>query len=918
MTPEQYALAKRAFLALSGETPTRRAESLAQLSGNDPVVIAEVESLLAAHDQLPTEPRPRGAKKAAAVGYAPGTSILDRYRIVAKLGHGGMGEIYRADDVVLGEPVALKFLREGSAASKEMLLNELKLARQIAHPNVCRLYDVGEIDGRFFLSMEYIDGEDLASLLQRIGRLPSDRTLVLARQLFSGLAAAHAKGVVHCDVKPANIMVDGRGNARLTDFGIAHLEDVSDESGLLGPGTPAYMAPERLLGQRASVRGDLYSLGLVLYEMCTGVHPFGHLSRHRLIEAQLKSDPPPPSTLVDIDPALERLIQQCLEKEPQDRPASALTVAAALSNSDPLELALAIGETPPPELVAQSRAADVLTPWQATFWGGAILVILALVLITADAARQWDEAELHFPPEVMAQKARELLENLGWKNSPSSSGQEAFGYLQNPSAPAAPQGSSAPGTSSLLFWFRQSQRPIVPMEIGQLLDSVRVGPYDPPNGRFAGDTLILLHPTGWLDHFELRPYRSADETLPRATDFRPLLTAAGLTLDDFTADEQAAFLPPFFVDQLATLKGESRQLPTLPLTLRVASFQGKPVYFRMTAEALSPPAENPPPHSFFADFRVFEDFNAWYDLLYILAALTAIPLARFNLRRGRGDRRGAWRLASFVFLTKVAIFFFDGFFVLDLRTQWALVNLQVGQALLDAGLAWVFYLALEPYVRRIWPHTLITWTRLLAGRFEDRLLARHVLIGLGFGVFWALCLQLDALAPGWLGQETAVTNANANATAINNALSTGVVLATFATHLQSAIYNSVFSLLLLVVMRFLWRRAWAATLTYVLAATLLYSHGGATFFPSLLLVGLIPAVGEAFLLVRFGLVSLAAATFTTTVLNAFPLTLDRQFWFATSGHAAVVLILAMAALALRRAAHDPPRRTLRTTSELTP
>src|SRR3982750_4387410 len=151
--------------------------------------------------------------------FAPGSIIAGRYRLVALLGRGGMGEVYRAEDLTLDQPIALKFLPHGTVAGDARLAqfhNELRTARQVSHKNVCRLYDLGEADGRRFLTMEYVDGEDLASLLRRIGRIPQDKALELARQLCAGVAAAHDRGVLHRDLKPANVMLDGAGNGRIT------------------------------------------------------------------------------------------------------------------------------------------------------------------------------------------------------------------------------------------------------------------------------------------------------------------------------------------------------------------------------------------------------------------------------------------------------------------------------------------------------------------------------------------------------------------------------------------------------------------------------------------------------------------------------------------------------------------------------
>ncbi len=230
--------------------------------------------------------------------FEPGTRLGTRYRIVALLGRGGMGEVYRADDLELGQSVALKFLPAGVAASPTELArfrSEVRVARLIAHPNVCRVYDIGEAEGHIFLTMEYIDGEDLASVLRRMGRPTSDKAIEIARQICHGLAAAHEAGMLHRDLKPANVMIDGRGRARITDFGLAGLIDELKRGGEVA-GTPAYMAPEQLAEGKVSVRSDLYSLGLVLYELFTGKRVFEAKSIAELRQQQDSGSASPPAS----------------------------------------------------------------------------------------------------------------------------------------------------------------------------------------------------------------------------------------------------------------------------------------------------------------------------------------------------------------------------------------------------------------------------------------------------------------------------------------------------------------------------------------------------------------------------------------------------------------------------------------------
>ncbi len=287
--------------------------------------------------------------------------IAERYRIISLLGRGGMGEVFRAHDLTLGQPVALKFLPESMTDESmlERFRNEVRIARRISHPNVCRVHDIGETDNRIFLSMEYVDGEDLSSLLRRIGRLPSDRALEIARKICAGLAAAHDKGVLHRDLKPSNIMVDTRGEVRIMDFGLAGLvHDIED----VRSGTPAYMAPEQLVGKEVTARSDIYALGLVLYELFTGEPAFEGKTYEEIMRVRRESTPHRLSTLGrDLDPSVELVILRCLEEDPENRPSSALIVSAALPGGEYLiAIYLPDDYDPSVENEAMEREIDVL------------------------------------------------------------------------------------------------------------------------------------------------------------------------------------------------------------------------------------------------------------------------------------------------------------------------------------------------------------------------------------------------------------------------------------------------------------------------------------------------------------------------------------------------------------------------------
>jgi serine/threonine-protein kinase len=295
--------------------------------------------------------------------FAPGTMLANRYRVVALIKRGGMGEVYRAEDTKLGQEVALKFVRGIlSAETLGRLYEEVKIGRQVSHPSVCRLYDIVEHAGHTFLAMEYVDGEDLASLLERIGRLSPERALEITRDLLSGLAAVHERGIVHRDLKPANVMIDGHGRAHITDFGLAvPLGEARDSSA----GTPSYMAPEQFEG-RATAKSDLYALGLVVFEMLTGRRFFEARALEGLRAEHQEAKAPRLSTFAPVsDRGLGGLILDCLEEDPSARPPSARSVLARLPIADPLEAAVAAGETPSPELVAAAGTIGNLYPFQA-------------------------------------------------------------------------------------------------------------------------------------------------------------------------------------------------------------------------------------------------------------------------------------------------------------------------------------------------------------------------------------------------------------------------------------------------------------------------------------------------------------------------------------------------------------------------
>ncbi len=643
--------------------------------------------------------------------------LAGRYRIVALLGRGGMGEVYRADDLKLSQPVALKFLPEALQHDQGRLqrfYGEISLARQITHPTVCRVYDIEELDGQHFLSMEYVDGEDLATLLRRIGRLPHDKALEIARQLCAGLAAAHEQGVLHRDLKPANVMIDGRGRARLTDFGLAALDETVSGAEVRS-GTPAYMAPEQLAGREVTARSDVYALGLVLYELFTGRRPFDGRTLDDLRRQHAEQAPESPAALVEgLDPAVERAILRCLEKDPRRRPPSALAVAAALPGGDPLAAALAAGETPSPELVAAAQRATRLrasTGWLA-------LAVAALTLAATVALMRRSHVLQHLPPAkpplVLEDRAHELLLQL----APQAAALDAAcgaqfdeEYFRSEAWRDADQGGAAwrglragdPPVAQ--FWCRQGPAPLVPRNLdGQ------VGWADPPT--LASDMAgVRLDLTGrLLAFYAVTPQReNPPEAPPGEPDWAPLLAAARLDPAALRPVDPI-WTPPFHTDRRVAWEGRFPARPDLTLRIEAASYRGRPVFFRLVTPWTR--AERMQPPGFTAGQRVAISF---FLLLFTALLSAGVWLARRHLGSGRGDRRGAVRLAGATLLAGLASWALQTHYVADQLAQAELLARGLGGVLLLPAVILVFYLALEPYARRIWPEMLISWTRAAVG-----------------------------------------------------------------------------------------------------------------------------------------------------------------------------------------------------------
>lgn len=277
--------------------------------------VPEAEALI-----LEPSAPPEGAPQLSSTALA---AVSQRYDILAAAGHGSMGNVYKARDRETGEIVALKLLKPEIASDQAMMerfKNELLFARKITHKNVCRVHEFNRIGGIAYTSMEFVEGESLRSVLDRFGGLPQRKAVDLILQVCSGLKEAHAQGIVHRDLKPENVMIDAQGNVKIMDFGIARsMEAVTRLTGSI-LGTPAYMAPEQVGGKPVDYRTDIYSLGLMMYEVFTGQQAFHADNAVAVALKQMRESPVPPH---EVDPtipvSIERAILRCIEKEPAKR-----------------------------------------------------------------------------------------------------------------------------------------------------------------------------------------------------------------------------------------------------------------------------------------------------------------------------------------------------------------------------------------------------------------------------------------------------------------------------------------------------------------------------------------------------------------------------------------------------------------------
>ena len=831
--------------------------------------------------------------------FVPGTLIVGRYRIISLLGRGGMGEVYRATDLTLGQPVALKFLPntgDGFERMLERFQNEVRVARQVSHPNVCRVYDLGEFEGMPYMSMEYVDGEDLSGLLSRIGRLPADKALDIARKLCAGLAAAHDKGVIHRDLKPANIMLDKRGNAIIMDFGLAAVTNEL-RGAEARSGSPAYQAPEQLRGEEVTAKSDIYALGLVLYELFTGKRAYEAKSINDLIrvqeEAQFVSMT---SIAADIDPGVEKAIRRCLNPVAAQRPSSALSVSGLLPGGDPLAAALAAGEMPSPELVAAAGPSEGLK----LKYSVPLALSLAVFILATPFLRYNREMHsftpLELPPDALVAKIREYATSFGYPDVPADRAYkiEGSGWAWQAGEQAARKAKSLDelrrwylAESPLRLSYRESPMPMTTTDATVTAEQ--------PAPVVSGMIDAWISTSGQLRRFVAVP--SQLESQPSILGFDPSLLSRATGFDLANMEETApAFTPLHAFDWQKAWKGKHPKLD-VDFQVEAAAWHGKLTHLLVvspnTVAGRMPVHRERSPRSL-AFLLAQRGVNV---LVYVIAAFLAIR----NLRANRSDRRGAFRLGVFQFALLVAEWTAKAHWTADIGMMNAIFN-GLGEQLLQAASIWLLYVALEPSVRARWPKVLVSWNRILIGRWNDPRVATRVLQGVLTASAIAALFNVAAAFQAGRGQ---LINPSPQATGASAML----FFADLPAKLRFGIEFGLVAIFAIFLLRTILRRDWIAALAGAILITAvqqrdLWDH----FFllDAIMFAGIY--FGVIFVLLRLGLVATIVTFAVVDLFHYVPGAQSLTKWYEWTIIAYPAILLAIVAWAFWRASGEQAMR----------
>ncbi|WP_263409742.1 serine/threonine-protein kinase [Terriglobus tenax] len=854
----------------TGETPTPSDLPITHNSSGTPVSTNKPSG----HSAGST---PSGQTSLEEQELVPGTLLVGRYRVVSPLGRGGMGRVYRAEDLKLGQTVALKFLPPAMSNDPAWLarfFSEVRTAREVTHGNVCRVHDIVEIPNPnghsiHFLTMEYVDGENLSALLKRFGRLPTQKALEMAAQITAGLAAAHSKGVLHRDLKPANIMVDGRGHAKITDFGLATVAGDGRLSEVAG--TPGYMAPELFTGGQASGRSDLFALGIVLYELFAGRLPWNTKNP----KERQQTPPTPLKRYAPKVPAdVERVIMQCLATTVTDRPVSAAFMMQEFPAVDMVAHAMAQGETITVDQLTASANETELPLRNAWALIGITLLGLASCFLFAPKATTLGVAPPALSYDEMLHRSQELLREL---HIPDRATNTAAWLQQNGSIADYwkndPRKIASASEGPLLLTYRTYSNSLLPIQLSPRNLPTQTDPAANRPGMVSIDVDSngrLIRLVNMPDQEELNAQHQA-----RPTDWNAAFAAAGLD-PKLMHEVTPTITPPVAMNEQKEWAGTYPGHPDTPISFTASSWYGKFTYLRVM-----PPWNQP--------LAVAKGLIAatWSQIFLYLAFFgTAIPLVRRNVAMRRGDMRGAYTLASGVFLLFVVAAFcgFKPTGSPDATFSWLLTKISYG--LLTAGIAWLGYVAMEPFARRRVPRLLISAALILKRQFTSLTVTRDILLGVSLaaacaGVEFALTALLKPLIPSVELWEVEPLLLGGPIPWLNTVL----ILA------GTVIVNTVLAIPVFVALRAVLKRTYLTA--GILAFILLLAHVSAHGEWASLLVEAVWAALLAYLISRVGALAAAVFVFVSKMLEQLPWTVDPNNWLAPPMYTGVAAVAAL-------------------------
>jgi len=688
------------------------------------------------------------------------------------------------------------------------------------------------------------------------------------------------------------VMIDGEGRVRITDFGLAVRPQEGGAAEVVG--TPAYMAPEQFDGRPATPQTDLYSLGLILYETYTGQRALeavtwdGWKSQHSQVE------PRSPEKLErDVDEPVARAILRCLEKDPAKRPRTALGLAASLPGGDPVAAALAAGETPSPQMVADSGGEGALSPRAAWGWLAGFAALTAALLAIGPAACDLGLAPLTMNEDVLEARARDVLTTLGYTTPPRDhaawlgrdydamlwrSHNEPSTHWRHDYAQAGPP---------IVLAYRQSPRLMTPAS------GFGVGAEDPPMS-VSGMASLALDARGRLRAFAMLPPQldSSLATVPPAHTAE-LFALAGL--------DTAAFheVPPVWVP-LPAFDARREWVGPLPW-LASASPDGRPVLARVTAAwwrgrpvsfAVRGPWERPLRQE--VGRRTGNAIAGTVFLVLVMVTIVfGIAMGRRRLEGGHGDWPGGLRLGMFILTCRIAQWAVVAHHTLDPQTEFNALAIVTGVGLVQAAFMFFLYLAVEPLVRKHTPELLIGWARVLQGRFGDPRVGRDVLVGMVFGAVTLLSLALVNALPTWVpfhGQTPIPPH--------YGALAGGRYFLGALLDMPGQILVPMLALFAgWFLLRLLLRRALLAAiaLAVLIALSALGAENPALEVPNALLFGAL----MAWLIVRYGLLALASAWLFRSLLSLTPLPFTSSSPYAFQAVVGLTIVLALVFWAFR-------------------